>query len=60
MIYAPPVSTSPRSQRWFRGRGWFQHLAIEVPGEGGRNEWCEPVDDEAYKVATSGNLKYTI
>ena len=20
---------------------WFQHLAIEVPGEGGRTEWCE-------------------
>ena len=28
---------------------WFQHLAIEVPGEGGRAEWCEPVSDEEYK-----------
>lgn len=27
---------------------WFQHLAIEVPGENGRNEWCEPVSDEDY------------
>ena len=27
---------------------WFQHLAIEVPGEGIVNEWCEPVDDEQY------------
>ena len=27
---------------------WFQHLAIEVPGEDGRAEWCEPVDDEQY------------
>jgi len=27
---------------------WFQHLAIEVPGEGGRNEWLEPVSDEDY------------
>ncbi|MBQ9263851.1 MAG: carboxymuconolactone decarboxylase family protein [Clostridia bacterium] len=27
---------------------WFQHLAIEVPGEGGRTEWCEPVDDAQY------------
>lgn len=22
---------------------WFQHLAIEVPGEGAKTEWCEPV-----------------
>ena len=27
---------------------FFQHLAIEVPGEGGRNEWLEPVSDEDY------------
>ena len=27
---------------------WFQHLAVEVPGEGGRTEWLEPVDDAAY------------
>ena len=27
---------------------WFQHLAIEVPGEGGSNEWLEPVSDEDY------------
>ncbi|MCG5029979.1 cupin domain-containing protein [Mesosutterella sp. OilRF-GAM-744-9] len=27
---------------------WFQHLAIEVPGEGTRTEWCEPVSDEDY------------
>ena len=27
---------------------WFQHLAIEVPAENGRNEWCEPVTDEYY------------
>lgn len=27
---------------------WFSHLAVEVPGEDGSNEWCEPVDDEAY------------
>jgi quercetin dioxygenase-like cupin family protein len=27
---------------------WFQHLAIEVPSEGGRNEWLEPVSDEDY------------
>ena len=27
---------------------WFQHLAIEVPGENCRTEWCEPVSDEIY------------
>jgi 4-carboxymuconolactone decarboxylase len=27
---------------------WFSHLAIEVPGENGRSEWLEPVDDETY------------
>ena len=27
---------------------WFSHLAIEVPGENTRNEWCEPVLDEDY------------
>lgn len=27
---------------------WFAHLAVEIPGEGAGNEWCEPVYDEAY------------
>ena len=27
---------------------WFSHLAIEVPGENGSNEWLEPVADEEY------------
>ena len=27
---------------------WFQHLAVEVPGENVVNEWCEPVSDEEY------------
>ena len=27
---------------------WFQHLAIEVPGEEIVNEWCESVSDEEY------------
>ena len=26
----------------------FAHLAIEVPAEGGKTEWCEPVSDEEY------------
>lgn len=28
---------------------WFSHIAIEVPGEGSENEWCEPVTDDEYK-----------
>ena len=31
---------------------WFQHIALEVPGTEGRNEWLEPVDDAAYAKAT--------
>lgn len=28
---------------------WFQHLALEVPGENCKTEWCEPVSDEQYE-----------
>lgn len=27
---------------------WFSHLAVEVPGENCKNQWCEPVTDEEY------------
>ena len=27
---------------------WFQHIALEVPGEEKQTEWCEAVEDEAY------------
>ena len=27
---------------------WFSHIAIEVPGEETKNEWCEAVSDEEY------------
>lgn len=30
---------------------WFSHLAIEVPGEEGKTEWLEDVDDEQYLCA---------
>ena len=29
---------------------WFQHLAMEVPGDGGHTEWCEAVDENQYSV----------
>ena len=28
---------------------WFAHLAVEVPGEETKNEWCEPVSDTDYE-----------
>lgn len=28
---------------------WFQHLAMEVPGEDTGTEWCEPVQNEDYE-----------
>lgn len=27
---------------------WFAHLAVEVPGENCKTEWCEPVSEEEY------------
>lgn len=32
-------------------RDWFAHLAVEVPGENGGTEWCEPVSDADYTAA---------
>lgn len=29
---------------------WFSHLAVEVPGENGSNEWLESVTDEQYGI----------
>ena len=29
---------------------WFSHLAIEIPGKDGSNEWLEVVTDEQYKI----------
>lgn len=54
----PPVSltagtviTIPAEVKHWHGAkkdSYFSHIAVEVPGEGASNEWCEPVDDEAY------------
>ena len=33
--------------------GWFQHIALEVPGTGTSNDWLDPVDDAAYAAATA-------
>ncbi len=29
---------------------WFEHLAIEVPGENNHTEWCEKVDKQEYEM----------
>lgn len=45
------VITIPAEVKHWHGAkkdSWFSHIAVEVPGEETGNEWCEPVDDEAY------------
>jgi quercetin dioxygenase-like cupin family protein len=53
-----PVSLEPGSfikipvdvKHWHGAKSdsWFSHIAVEVPGENCKNEWCEPVSDEEY------------
>ena len=33
---------------------WFSHISEEIPGENLKNEWLEPVSDEAYGKLTKG------
>lgn len=44
------VHIAPGVKHWHGAApdSWFQHLAVEVPGEGCMNEWCEPVSAEDY------------
>ena len=44
------VVISPNVKHWHGAAkdSWFTHLAIEVPGEGNKNEWLEAVTDEEY------------
>ena len=54
----PAVSLHPGSvvmipaevKHWHGAKAdsWFSHIAVEVPGEDCRSEWCEPVSDEEY------------
>lgn len=46
------VVNIPASVKHWHGAAadsWFQHLAIEVPGEGCETEWCEKVSDDEYE-----------
>ena len=50
-LTAGTVITIPAGVRHWHGAkadSWFSHIAVEVPGEDTRNEWCEPVTDEEY------------
>lgn len=44
------VNIPPEVKHWHGAAPdcWFSHLAVEVPGEGAANEWCEPVAEENY------------
>ena len=44
------VNIPPEVKHWHGAAAdsWFQHLAIEVPGQNCKTEWCEPVSDEDY------------
>lgn len=45
------VVTIPANVKHWHGAkkdSWFSHLAVEVPGEDCKNEWCEPVTDDEY------------
>ena len=45
------VITIPANVKHWHGAkadSWFSHIAVEVPGEDGSNEWCEPVTDEEH------------
>ena len=46
------VITIPANVKHWHGasiNSWFSHIAIEVPGEDTKTEWCEPVSDEEYE-----------
>lgn len=52
-LYPGDVINIPAGVKHWHGAApdsWFQHLAVEVPGENCKNEWCEPVSDEDYGV----------
>jgi quercetin dioxygenase-like cupin family protein len=44
------ISIPPEVKHWHGAKAdsWFSHIALEVPGDDTKNEWCEPVLDEYY------------
>lgn len=53
MMPGDTVYIAPGVKHWHGATadGWFSHLAIEVPGENAKTEWCEKVTDEEYAEA---------
>lgn len=51
LIPGSVITIPPEVKHWHGAQAdsWFSHIAIEVPGEDCRNEWCEPVTDEEYR-----------
>ena len=49
------VNIPPEVKHWHGAAAdsWFSHLAIEISGEATSNEWCEPVEIEAYRRAVN-------
>ncbi len=49
------VNIPPEVKHWHGAAAdsWFSHLAIEISGEATSNEWCEPVETEAYRRAVN-------
>lgn len=45
------VVIPPEVKHWHGAApdSWFSHIALEVPGDSTKNEWCEPVSEEVYK-----------
>ena len=45
------VTIAPGVRHWHGAKAdsWFSHIALELPGENTRNEWCEPVTDEEFE-----------
>ena len=52
-LHAGDVVQIPAGVKHWHGAAkdsWFAHLSVEVPGENTKNEWLEPVNDEAYSA----------
>ena len=45
------INIMPGVKHWHGAApdSWFSHLAVEVPGENCRSQWCEPVSEEEYR-----------
>ncbi len=50
-LKAGDIVTIPANVKHWHGatpNSWFSHIAIEVPGENTKTEWCEEVSDNEY------------